>query len=258
MASVHIDHKGDHVVQCESSQSDERSYHPVSLRTAVKNRFLVDGVPRPIFWGPARGMRLTDCSSMRVYLGLYEVELNRWIRQLVPPHSGCFDVGGEHGYDALMLARLNIDAPVTSFEADPDSCQRIRQNTTRNGLGSRISVYEGFVGTGNGSTVSLDTVAEQTFWPGFVKMDIEGAEVEALAGSSRMLERCSNWLIEVHSRELERACLQVFTSAGYDIDLVNPRRWLPDRRPIAHNRWIVATRELTIDQQRLRQIEASA
>jgi hypothetical protein len=179
---------------------------------------------------------------MRLYLGLYEVELNRWIRRLAVPHSGCFDVGGEHGYDALMLASLNVDAPVISFEANPESCRRIRQNAELNGLGARIDVKEGFVGNGSDSTISLDRVAEQTYWPGFVKMDIEGSEGDALAGSSRLLARCPNWLVEVHGREAERICLQQFADAGFDIDIVNPRRWLPDRRPMAHNRWVVATR----------------
>jgi hypothetical protein len=53
-------------------------------------------------------------------------------------------------------------------------------------------------------------------------------------------ERRPNLIIEVHSRELEDGCGRLLRGAGYSPKVVNPRRWLKDNRPGAHNRWLVA------------------
>jgi hypothetical protein len=63
-------------------------------------------------------------SDTRIYLGLYEIELNRHLRRLCTPGTPSFDVGGGMGYDALVLARLTR-APVASFEADSASQQAV-------------------------------------------------------------------------------------------------------------------------------------
>jgi hypothetical protein len=57
-----------------------------------------------IWSGPGRGLHLEGPDSARVYLGLYEIELNRWVRRLVTPGSNVFDVGAQFGLFALMCA----------------------------------------------------------------------------------------------------------------------------------------------------------
>ena len=46
--------------------------------------------------------------------------------------------------------------------------------------------------------VTLDSLAEQHGPPDFIKIDIEGGEVEALKGATANCFRRAVWLIEVH------------------------------------------------------------
>jgi hypothetical protein len=50
-----------------------------------------------------------------------------------------------------------------------------------------------------------------------------------------MLTTGPSLLVEVHSVEQERRCLQVLSGHAYaDVQVVDPRRWLPDHRPAEH------------------------
>ena len=90
-------------------------------------------------------------------------------------------------------------------------------------------------------TITLDDLAERTFVPDVVKIDIEGAEAGALAGAGRILaERRPGLLVEVHGADVEEACLEILQSYGYRAEVVNQRRLLADWRPTGHNRWLAA------------------
>lgn len=185
-----------------------------------------------------------DAGQTRLYLGLYEVELSRHFRRLCQPGYRSFDVGGQYGYDALAIGKLT-GAEVVSLECDPLLCDIIKRNIELNpGYTGRIQVREAFVTdvtTAGTAMLTLDDLATSSFIPDFIKMDIEGAELDALRGAETILaERRPGLLVEVHSLPLEHACCQLLERHGYRWTVVNPRRWLPDYRPIPHNRWVIA------------------
>jgi hypothetical protein len=193
--------------------------------------------------GLARGCRIrADLrqDSLRVILGLYEYELNSYIRELCAPGTRTFDIGGQIGLEALMFARLS-GSQVLSVDADWECCQAIHSNAALNGsVGSLISVREAFVGN-SADDVSLDRLVDETFVPGFVKLDIEGSEAEALRGGRQLLsEHRPAFLVEVHGRDVEDECIDILRAHQYHLSTVNPRTWLPDKRPMTHNRWLVA------------------
>jgi hypothetical protein len=96
------------------------------------------------------------------------------------------------------------------------------------------------VGLGEGET-SLDDLVAEHFIPRFVKMDIEGGEAKALRGAERLLSRHRpDLLIEVHGRQIEDECVDTLRSHNYHLSTVDPRRWIPDYRPLEHNRWLIA------------------
>ncbi len=187
------------------------------------------------------GLHVEGPESVRVYLGLYEVELNRWLRRLVTPETKTFDVGAQYGLDAVIFARLGAPCVVT-VEAYATLAPVIQSNIDGNHVGDRVSLEIGYIGDGSPGTMTLDQLAAQTFRPGFVKMDIEGQEAAALRGAPEVLACCDRWLIETHGLEAENECLGILAASGFSIDIVNPRWWLADRRPIFHNRWIIARR----------------
>jgi Methyltransferase FkbM domain len=175
----------------------------------------------------------------RFWLGLYELELARHIREFCAPGSTCFDLGSESGFYALAFAQRGATR-VLAVEADPATCERLPRNVAANpGLAPRIEVSE----TRIGLEPSLDGLAYGPggFVPGLVKMDVEGNEVAALRGAERLLaERKPHMVIETHSKDLDAACRWLLTDHGYDVESVEPRRWFPEVRTLAFNRWCVA------------------
>jgi hypothetical protein len=202
--------------------------------------------PRRLPFGIGRGLRIEIdfARQTKLFLGLYEVELNSRLRALCRPGTHAFDVGSREGYDALVLARL-CGGCVAAFDCDPLAIAALRRNLDANPrLGRAVTVYERAVGVGAGS-LTLDEVAfgAVAFVPSFVKIDVEGAEADVLRGAERLLrDRAPHLVVETHSLEVERECLTLLRGCRYDVELVDPRRVLADLRPIQHNRWIVARR----------------
>lgn len=194
-----------------------------------------------VWSGPGRGLRLQGPDSARVYLGLYEIELNRWIKQLITPGCSVFDVGAQFGYDALLFARLGA-AKVVTVEADPRLLSVMVANIEMNRESGRVISEIALIGDGSGGSLTLDALATKHYWPDFVKMDIEGAEGAAMHGADGVLQHATAWIVEVHGLDQEHECRLRLIESGYRVTVVMPRRWLPDHRPMAHNRWLVARR----------------
>ena len=207
---------------------------------ALKHRLLPAPGPRRIPAGIGRGLRLgVDFETdTRLYLGAYEIELNRHLRRLCTSGTSSFDVGGCRGYDALVLARLT-GSQVVSFEADPDACERMRANFALNDEGSQIRILEATVGAA-GADVTLDGCAGEFGAPGFIKIDVDGGELDVLRGAKRILtEHRPSLVVETHSPELEQRCGRYLADCGYKPVVVKQRTVWRERRP-DDNRWLVA------------------
>lgn len=211
------------------------------MRRWLKSLLIPSGLrERRILFGPAAGLRLEldPARDLRFWLGVYEAELARHFRRLVRPGSRCFDIGGAEGYHALFLARLS-ETPVVVFEPGAEWPDKIRHALARNGLNGEIEPL--FIGAeaGDGAT-TIDAMTDRHFIPDFIKMDIEGAEADALAGAEATLAaRMPHLIIEVHGHDVERQCIAILERHGYRPHIVNPRRWLKEHRPIENNRWLV-------------------
>jgi len=221
--------------------------HAVAGR--VKNRLLPEGLALrrlPCGIGAGARMEIDFRHQTKLFLGLYEIEVNRYIRELCPPSGGCFDVGGQAGYDALVLAGLTT-GPVVSIDCDPDSTARMRRVFASNPrYADRLSVIEATIARsadGSGHRLALDDIAysPEGFVPDFIKIDIDGGEVDALAGAGRLLrDRRPHLIVETHSPRLESDCAGILRDAGYAPTVVNQRSWFKDLRPPPHNRWLIA------------------
>jgi hypothetical protein len=215
---------------------------------AALKRVLLPAGPhvRRLPLGPARGLRMEidfSCQS-RLYLGLYETEVNPYLRALCRPGFSGFDVGGQSGYDALLMAKLT-GGPVVSVECDPAAVGQMKRNFALNPLlGPQLVAWAAAASSATdeaAGTVTLDDLADRTFLPDVVKIDVEGAEAEVLAGAGRVLtERRPGLVVEVHSAEVEQECLEILRWHGYQPKVVDQRRFLADWRPTGHNRWLAA------------------
>lgn len=222
----------------------------MSLPNTIKGLLPKGAKPRRLRTGIGRGISMSidfHGGQVGMFVGLYEIELTNALRRLCKESVRCFDIGGNIGYDALVLAKLT-GGDVVSVECDASLCREMAVNASLNPkLMQRLTVCKGFVGAesqADQDRVTIDELAERYFQPDLVKVDIEGAEAMALAGARQLLTSAArpSWIVEVHSAELERECIGMLAQYGYIPEIVNQRRWLPDYRPAEHNRWIVAAR----------------
>jgi hypothetical protein len=219
----------------------------MNVRRAVKRRLLPRGTHARKMRGIARGitMHVDFETQTRLYLGVYEAELHRYVRDFCGNRANCFDVGASVGYYSLLLARLT-GGRVAAFEGDPNAVAELEANLSLNpGLTDRIDVFPAKVGSRTdpaANVVALDDLVRhrETFVPDVIKIDTDGAEADVLAGARDLLmARRPHLIVEAHSLALEADSRALLEDAGYEIEVVDPRRLLPDYRPISHNRWLI-------------------
>jgi hypothetical protein len=207
-----------------------------------------NGGLRRIPFGIGSGLRLAldPTSPLDMYLGLYEFEIAKYVKEFCRPDYLCFDIGGFDGYYALVFSRLTGERVIV-FESDPDSCARVRRNCDVNApAGSRVEIENTFVAFETNEAencIALDDrlKAGTLPLPDMIKMDVDRAELSALTGARELLAtRRPHLIVEVHSLELERQCADLLLEVGYSPRIVSQRRWLPENRPLEHSRWIIA------------------
>jgi hypothetical protein len=183
----------------------------------------------------------------QLLLGLSEQEVHRWLTKSVAHIRSAIDVGAAEGaYSLYFLMRTPVNQ-LFAFEPSDSERVRLTRNLELNGLTDdrRLHISPSSVGDGT-QTVALDSLLPQLEAPCLVKIDVDGAEVDVLRGSTELLRRTDiYWLIEVHSRELEKECRIRLERAGLHVETVRRAWWrtvLPELRPIGLNHWLVATK----------------
>ncbi len=177
-------------------------------------RLPLHAIPRDavlrILSGPNRGLRwVVGAGVHRCWIGTYEtLEISRFLRH-VTPQSVVWDVGAHAGYFSLACRNAGT---VVACEPSPGNLASLRRHVALNDLGNFIVVpaaicerhrgstrfgshdssYEGRIG-GQGTevpTATIDGLVDDGLPPPtIIKMDIEGAELDALPGARRTLER---------------------------------------------------------------------
>ncbi len=141
------------------------------------------------------------------------------LRGLIRPGLAAIDVGANIGYYALMLCHyLGTSGEIICVEPEPQNLVELRRNIQANHLtnvrilaaaaaaedgsagllvginGRMISADRGDL---NVKTITLDSLAGQPI--GFVKIDVEGYELDVLRGALTLIEqKRPNLFIEVH------------------------------------------------------------
>jgi hypothetical protein len=224
----------------------------LSLKSSIKRALLPGGArPHTVLTGAFRGleMEMDPQSSMQFWAGLYERETYRWIARFGAGCASGIDVGAAKGEVSLFLLKRTAATRVLAFEPSPEHDATFSRNLALNGLADdgRLGRHAEFAGAGQAGSVRLDAFVAELPSPVFAKIDVDGAEGEVIEGMSELFaQRRVRLLLETHSVELEKRCVELLQRSGCRTRIVDNawwRRLLRDQRPIGFNRWLVATND---------------
>ncbi|OAI50977.1 hypothetical protein AYO44_05305 [Planctomycetaceae bacterium SCGC AG-212-F19] len=212
--------------------------------------------PRRIPLGLLRGLRFSihPAHQTQRLLGMAEREIAEPIRNWSRRSVSAVDIGAADGmYSLYFAAQVNIHR-VLAFEPDVALRRVMEANFQLNRLGYRgkLQLDDHYVGTReDGRWCRLENMSSVIPLPTIIKIDVDGGELDVLRGARRLLSQKGICLvIETHSAELEVQCSTFLRDLGYRVRIV-PNGWyrriLPEQRPIAHNRWLLADQPFLLD-----------
>lgn len=214
-------------------------------------RLLPDrAVPMRVWRGPFRGARvvMNPRASLRKAFGLYEHELNGWLDRALSRVSRVLDVGANDGYftlgSAAAFRRLGIAGDLVSFEPQARYVDQLTAAIREQPPSAmRFSIVPSMVGrqTGPGAT-TLDALTIPDRTNTLIKIDVEGGELEVIAGGLSWVADTNLFVIEVHRAQYLTEIVAIFRERGHALVQVDQRP-LPfvggDTREAA-NWWLVS------------------
>jgi FkbM family methyltransferase len=204
----------------------------------------VDGAPPPQMEVIPREM----INQTLFLYGTFEISETRLIQALLTPGMTFIDVGANIGYYTVIAARLvGPNGGVHAFEPHPEVRRRLQENVRRNGYGNVVvhaqamAAETGFVsfyastvdqnqgissilpGSGRAQALSVPSITLDEFAASLggkridvIKMDVEGAEPQVIAGGQRTLAGQDAPAIVFEATELG-ATGKALRTAGYHI-----------------------------------------
>lgn len=198
----------------------------------------------PIFQGSLRGYRwIVGSSNHGCWLGSFEYEKQKCINKSVRPGSVAYDLGANVGFYTLLLSELvGSGGLVVAFEPLPRNLEYLRRHIALNHV-SNVVVMEGAVSSHSGSALfvegptnsmgfisskgnvkvklfSIDEMVSDGRIPApqYLKIDIEGAEYDALCGAEATLQEFQPTIfLASHSMEIHQSCCHLLSELGYEL-----------------------------------------
>ena len=228
----------------------------------IKSRYIkvfgLGYVRRRITAGPIKG--LWFIAGKRVFYsksfwnGTIEENACYFLQKAVSEGAVCYDIGANIGYHTLIMARsANNGGVVYSFEAIPEVCEVLTNNAKINNLHNvvvvnkvvwresgtltlirSIDIDQAAVSTKTKKSNPLremiicdattvdDFVAAGNRPPSFLKIDVEGAEVNVLAGAADTLTSYHPMILcETHGVIPAQGVYETLVNLNYELFCVN-------------------------------------
>jgi FkbM family methyltransferase len=205
----------------------------------------------PIIAGPLRGRWWLPQSRgkiLRILRGTYEPEQTRLFQQYIPAGATVFDVGAHVGYYTVLSAVLTGPrGRVFAFEPNPVNHSFLQRHVALNAF-ANVTIENAAVsdrngtasfafGTGSGTghldeggalqvrTLRLDDYcARHDVRPGFMKIDVEGAELDVLQGAGDTLRDYHPVIfLSTHGPQVHSDCLAWLRERQYSLQPVSGR-----------------------------------
>ena len=209
-----------------------------------------------VLFGPFRGaiIQASPRHSLRKVFGIYEHELNGWLTEVLPRVARVLDVGANDGYFTFGCAaafhRLRKSGEIISFEPEREAFSHLNASLskqTKNHI--KITLNNCSVGSHKRSGLTtLDTVARpdaEASEHTLIKIDVEGAELDVIAGASQWIKASNYFIIEVHEASFLRTLVEDFLARGLKLKQIDqqPLPILGYETRSRENWWLVS--ELT-------------
>ncbi len=230
-----------------------RSIFQMALTTFIKALIPGKSVsPRVVLFGLFRGIRLNlDLRSQaQVYLGLWERETYAFVRKTAQKAQWSVDVGSARGEFTLYFLKCPRMKKILAVEPWDFVSDMMQENLALNGATGdpRLTLVKKYIRTSTeAGHITLDTLALDLHQLGFIKIDVDGGELEVLRSGHELLTQGHvSLLVETHSLELEDSCMKLLSEWGYQCKLIKNAWWrsfVPEVRLVEHNRWFSAVRE---------------
>ncbi len=224
-------------------------------RWVVRNAMSGETFEHRINAGPAEGLKmlLRLPEDKAYWTGTCEMDVTTCLKQEMPQGAVCYDIGSHRGFIAGVMA-INGASEVFCFEPNPDNVASIGQLTGLN-PDLKLTVMQMAVGAEDGNAtfeimpetsmgklststfqdgvsgqrkidvriVSLDSMLsrQEITPPAVMKIDIEGAEYDALCGAETLITTHKpKLLMEIHSFELLVQCRAWLAERGYRLSVI--------------------------------------
>jgi FkbM family methyltransferase len=204
----------------------------------------------PIVQGPLRGKKwIVGSSSHGCWLGSYEYEKQKAFQKALAAGHVVFDIGANVGFYTLLASALvQGEGHVYSFEPLPRNVDYLRKHIEINRI-ANCTVIEAAVSSADGKshfdpshcpsmghlspqgeiavkTVALDDVlrSKKIRPPDVMKIDVEGAELQVLRGSTHTMKVFRPTIfLATHGEIVHSACLRLLIANGYEMESVSHR-----------------------------------
>jgi len=212
-------------------------------------RFPLNLIPKgtivPILGSAARGKKwILGSGAHSQWLGIHEIGKKKVYKKAIKSGSVVYDIGANVGiYTIISSILCGETGHVYAFEPVPVNAKYLKKHVELNKL-NNVTIVETAVSDVDGylqfkddgdhctSHISIDgeiKVESQTIDsfvftkknkpPGYLKIDVEGAEVSVLQGGKKVLnEYKPEIFLATHGYELDRACRNLLAQLNYKVN----------------------------------------
>jgi FkbM family methyltransferase len=224
-----------YALQTFSRKNSFRTHEWVNMKRLIVNDPVLSV---PSFGGVFEVPVSSHLFARLVETGEYEPEAIRVVKENVSPDRDAIDVGANIGFFTCLLASCLQSGRVLAVEPTPGAHKRLVANVARNELGQKVIVFYGALADKPGILdieliedreefsslgginhhsvrhdqnrtripVNVSTIDQLVFEnglnPGFIKIDVEGAEGLVLRGATETLKTFRPVIFAEFSREL--------------------------------------------------------
>jgi len=214
---------------------------PLRLIPPTRVVSVVSGINKGAAW--IAGSSIHGC-----WLGTYEPEMQRLMAEIVRPGMQVWDIGANAGFYTLAFSRLvGSTGRVYAFEPLAANASNLLAHVHLNGLRNVTVVQSALSGTtaligfhvAPSNSMGHIAAAEMSYLvptttvddflaerpearPDLIKVDVEGAEGDLLAGSLQYLAHAApEIVVALHGPEQGEICADLLASLGYSLFHLN-------------------------------------